>query len=447
MRGREIDIPMTPDAPGPARPRLILSATAVVAAVSLVPLGGAHARSGAAALDETFDRWIVSVDPNARLAAATLDDVGDIDGVDVVMEIDDGIEVIETEALTIDEVEQLVDEPELCIEPDYPAQLTSVVPDDTLFSLQWGLSNPDAEFDIGAPDAWAYLTDAPDVVVAVIDSGVDATHEDLAGNMWINPGEVEDGEDTNGNGFVDDIFGWDFVTDTPAGNDPNGHGTHVAGTIGAETDNGGGVAGVAWDVQLMDVRAFDENGAGSISWIMSAVRYAIDNDADVINASFSGRGTESYAELLDEADAAGIAVIAAASNDSADNDLDPLSPYPANHPTVVSVAAIDAQGELAEFSNYGATSVDLAAPGVGISSTMADSYYFMSGTSMAAPHVAGTVALMSQADPSLSPADIAEILRSTAEPASQLAGTSITGGYLQADAALAHIVEAPAVAA
>ena len=140
---------MTPDAPGPARPRLILSATAVVAAVSLVPLGGAHARSGAAALDETFDRWIVSVDPNARLAAATLDDVGDIDGVDVVMEIDDGIEVIETEALTIDEVEQLVDEPELCIEPDYPAQLTSVVPDDTLFSLQWGLSNPDAEFDIG----------------------------------------------------------------------------------------------------------------------------------------------------------------------------------------------------------------------------------------------------------------------------------------------------------
>ncbi|MEM8618862.1 MAG: S8 family peptidase [Actinomycetota bacterium] len=389
----------------------------------------------------------MSVDPNARQTVATLDDVGDIDGVDVVMEIEDGVEVIETETLTIDEVEQLVDEPGLRIEPDYPVQLASVIPDDTVFSLQWGLSNAETEYDIGAPDAWAYLTDASDVVVAVIDTGIDATHEDLAGNMWNNPGEVEDGEDTNGNGYVDDIYGWDFVDGAPAGNDPNGHGTHVAGTIGAETDNGVGVAGVAWDVQLMDVRAFDANGASNTSLIRAAIRYAIDNGADVINASFSGRGTEDYAALLDEAHAAGVTVIAAASNFGADNDVDPMQPYPANHPTVVSVAAIDAQGELAGWSNYGATSVDLAAPGVGIASTKFGEYWYESGTSMASPHVAGTVALMVQADPSLSPADIAEILRSTAEPASQLDGTSITGGYLRADAALASIVGAPAVAA
>ncbi|MEO1056217.1 MAG: S8 family peptidase [Actinomycetota bacterium] len=428
--------------------RKLVSLTAAIAALSLVPLAGANAQ---ATVDdpenETFDRWIVSVDPGARLSVATLDDVSDIDGVDVVMEIDDGVEVIETESLTLDEVEQLVDEPGLRIEPDYPAQLASVVPDDTLFSLQWGLSNPDNGFDIGAPDAWAYLTDAPDVVVAVIDSGVDAAHEDLAGNMWSNPGEVVDGTDTNGNGFVDDVFGWDFVADAPAGNDPNGHGTHVAGTIGAETDNGIGVAGVAWDVQLMDVRAFDETGAGNTSDIMAAVRYAIDNDADVINASFSGRGTESYAELLDEADAAGIAVIAAASNDGSDNDADPMLPYPANHSTVVSVAAIDSLGDLAEFSNYGATTVDVAAPGVGIASTMAGAYYYMSGTSMAAPHVSGVAALLLQADPSLSPSQVADVLRSTVEPAPQLEGTSITGGFVRADAALASILEAPAVAA
>ncbi|MGE0725573.1 MAG: S8 family serine peptidase, partial [Alphaproteobacteria bacterium] len=344
------------------------------------------------------------------------------------------------------------------VQPNYEISVSATSNDPYLPNL-WGLNNtgqvygytggstplsgtPDA--DIDAPQAWDTRTDAP-LVVAVIDTGVDYTHPDLDANVWTNPGEVAgNGVDDDGNGYVDDVHGWDFVNNDANPIDDHGHGTHVAGTIGAEGDNGIGIAGIAWSVEIMALKFLNASGSGFTSGAIAALNYAVANGAKISNNSWGG-GDYSQA-LKDAIDAAGAAdhlFVAAAGNNG--RDIDALPAYPAAYDAanVISVAATDDEDKLASFSNYGAVNADLAAPGVSILSTYRGGYGFMNGTSMATPHVTGAAALVWAENPSLTAVEVKQILLDTVDPLAALAGKVATGGRLNLDAALAAAAGEP----
>ncbi|MCZ7638838.1 MAG: S8 family serine peptidase [Verrucomicrobia bacterium] len=265
---------------------------------------------------------------------------------------------------------------------------------------------PDA--DIDAPEAWDLQSRAPNVVVALIDSGIWRTHEDLAANLWVNPGETPGNNlDDDGNGYVDDVYGVNVTTGTGAIGDSAGHGTHLAGILGAVTDNGKGVAGVAWQVQIMTCRFLDSAGQGAISDAVACIDYARLMGAHVINASWVTTEPSTALELaVASAREAGMVFVAGAGNDGQDNDRAPF--YPPNLPldNVIAVAATDAQDRLWSRSNFGAANVDLAAPGVNIHSTffIADNNYAaMTGSSQAAAFVSGAAALVRAAYPAATP--------------------------------------------
>lgn len=306
---------------------------------------------------------------------------------------------------------------------------------DPMFSSLYGMNQ------MGAPQAWDRSTGSSSVVVAVIDTGVDYNHSDLAANIWTNPGEIAgNGIDDDGNGWVDDVHGINAYTNTGDPLDDNGHGTHVSGTIGAVGNNGVGVIGVNWNVKIMGLKFLSAGGGGSIFGAIKAIRYLIDQkvryglDVKVANNSWGGSGySKALEDSIREANDAGIIFVAAAGNESTNNDV--LPSYPANFdvPNVVSVAAIDSEQALAFFSNYGVTNVDIAAPGVSILSTLPSGQYgSLSGTSMATPHVSGALALLSSYDQSLSSALLIERLYSSAKPVSGLAGKIRTGAMLNA---------------
>jgi subtilisin family serine protease len=287
--------------------------------------------------------------------------------------------------------------------------------------------------DIDARRAWNITTGSRDVLVAVIDSGIDASHPDLAANVWTNPAEIPgNGIDDDGNGFVDDVHGWDFVNNDNDPSDDNGHGTHVTGTIGAVGNNGLGVVGVAWQVSLLPVKFLDQLGIGQVSDSIRAIDYAHMMGARVINGSWGG-GSLSLA--LKDAIAAGVpeGVVFVAAAGNTEENLDVNAQYPASFdlPNLVSVAATDENDELAPFSNWGAKSVLLGAPGVLILSTLpGERYVLASGTSMAAPMVTGAVALLDSVEPGLEPATIVSRLASSADPQPTLAGKTKSGGRL-----------------
>ncbi len=241
---------------------------------------------------------------------------------------------------------------------------TALYSQDPLTDQQSGLE------DISAPAAWSVTTGSNDVVVAVVDSGIAFEHPDIASNIWTNPGETGGGRETNGrdddrNGYVDDWRGWDWVTDDNRPADLSGHGTHTAGVIGADGNDGFGMAGVAWDVSLMPLRALDGVDNGDPDDVTAAFRYAIAAGADIVNASLAG--TDMSSELLSVIQSAPDTLfVAAAGNEQANNDFTPS--YPCNYQTsnLICVAATGFRGGLANFSNYGEASVDLAAPGVAI---------------------------------------------------------------------------------
>ncbi len=297
--------------------------------------------------------------------------------------------------------------------PNYEVRIDAAAPNDPMFSSLWGLRDGAG---IAAQRAWSVSTGSSDVVVAVIDTGVDYTHPDLRANMWNNPGEVPgNGIDDDANGYIDDVHGINAMRGAAYPGDPkdeNGHGTHVAGTIGAVGHNGQGVVGINQHVKIMALRFLGPTGAGSLSDAITAIDYMITMknrgvDIRVANNSWGGSG---YAAALGDAiqrtEEAGIVFVAAAGNDGTDNDVEPS--YPANFEmnNVVSVAALDEWGNLASFSNYGATTVDIAAPGADIHSTFPGNRYVkLSGTSMATPHVVGALALLFAAEPKLSYAE------------------------------------------
>lgn len=319
-------------------------------------------------------------------------------------------------------LEDYQDDPDVeYVEPNYVRHVSFTVPNDVGFGELWGLDNTgqtggSVDADIDAPEAWDFQTGSKDVVVAVLDTGVDLDHEDLTGNIWRNLGEdwvagspSNNQMDDDGNGKIDDYYGWDFVNNDNDPDDDNDHGTHVSGTIGAEGDNGTGIAGVNWSVSIMPLKMLDANGNGSVADEIEAIDYAIDNKAKIINASFTG-STYSVLEYeaIGTARDAGILFLAAAGNDALDNG--DTAAYPASYDlnNIIAVAATDQNDALASFSNYGATSVDIVAPGVDIYSTFVpfghlsgtchdddgDGYGPCSGTSMATPHVSGLAALI-----------------------------------------------------
>jgi subtilisin family serine protease len=348
-------------------------------------------------------------------------------------------------------------------EPNYLYSASQAMPNDTYFNRMWGLYNSGSGgagvegADIGALRAWPITTGSDDVVVAVIDSGIDLSHQDLARNAWVNPNEIASNRlDDDNNGLVDDINGWNFAGDNnQVFTDPqfDFHGTHVAGSIGAVGNNGRGIAGVAWDVKLMSLKFLDKKeGKGSTSDAVLGIYYAIDQKARgqnvrVINASWGGPGASfALLEAIEAAGRAGILFVCAAGNDG--TDIDSAPDYPAvwsrNIPTLISVASFDHLDNLSSFSNIGHSTVTVAAPGDRIISTVpGNAYGFASGTSMAAPHVSGIAVLLFASEPSLTPAEAKRRIADTSEPVPALASTVKSAGRANAYNALTNTIPPP----
>ena len=336
-------------------------------------------------------------------------------------------------------------------EPD-AVYSVDALPNDPSFGQLWGLNNtgqsvktatgtPDA--DIDAPEAWSTTTGSSSVVVAVIDSGVDWHHPDLAANIWTNPGEscpgcASDGVDNDGNGYVDDVHGWDFVNDDNDPFDDHGHGTHVAGTIGAVGSNALGVTGVNWNVRIMPLKFIAANGEGTADDAVRAILYATRMGAVVSNNSWGGEEfSQALEDAIVDADEHGSLFVAAAGNSAKNTDSTPDYPSGFDVPNVLTVGATDQNDVRAWFSNYGKRSVDLAAPGTNIYSTWpGGSYRFLDGTSMAAPHATGVAALAKAAFPSASAVGLKTLLLRTVDPNTSFAGLSATGGRLNARSAV-----------
>jgi subtilisin family serine protease/uncharacterized protein (DUF2141 family) len=390
-------------------------------------------------------------------------------------------------------------------EPDYNISL-QLLPNDPQFPSLWGLNNtgqtggtPDV--DINAPLAWEATTGSTKTVVAVIDTGVDYTHPDLYQNIWINQAEIPaavrarltdvDGDglitfrdlndprnqgsgkvtDLNHNGYidagdilqpvsaggwadgasqdgdtshVDDLVGWNFVAGTDNPMDDHDHGTHVSGTIGAMGNNGVGVVGVDWNVQIMALKFLDATGNGSTSDAIAAINFAVAHGASLSNNSwaFNGASSQALYDAVNNARSHGHIFVAAAGNGNflgigQNNDTTPTWPSSINLDNVVAVAAIDDNGNLATFSNYGAKSVDLGAPGVDIlSTTRNNTYSVFSGTSMATPHVTGVLALVRSLHPDWTYSQVIAQVLNNVDPDPALQGKTVTGGRLDAARAI-----------
>ncbi|WP_200344274.1 Ig-like domain-containing protein [Rhodovibrio sodomensis] len=314
---------------------------------------------------------------------------------------------------------------------------TTVASNDPRLDDQWALDNAN-DRDIDWNDAQRFTTDAR-VTVGVIDTGIDYTHPDLDDNMWINPGEIAgNGIDDDSNGFVDDVYGWDFRNGDNDPFDDHSHGTHVAGTIGAETDNGTGVAGVSTSANLMALKAMSSDGYGSYYDVARALNYAVDMGAEVSNISWGGGyDSTTLRNAIKDAGKVGHMVVAAAGNNGRDTDSDPFYPASYADDNVISVAATNSVDGKPSWSNYGATSVDLGAPGASILSTMpGGGYGNKSGTSMASPHVAGAVAQVWAQDPSQSYQEVKQLILDNVNLVSSMDGRTVSGGRLNLAQAL-----------
>jgi len=361
-------------------------------------------------------------------------------------------------------------------EPNYQYHAL-LTPNDPSFNKLWGMENTGQTgglegADISATEAWDVTTGSDEVIIGVIDTGVDYKHEDLAENIYTNPGEDAwvipndptsgNGFDDDGNGKVDDYKGWNFVNDTNDPYDDNMHGTHVSGTIGAIGNNGKGVVGVNWHVKIMPLKFLAADGVGDTDDAIKAIIYATDMGAKILSNSWGGGAySKALEDAIKYANDHGVLFVAAAGNDGVNTDEVPN--YPSNYdvPNVISVAASDHGDQRALWggggggddcgftcssamaatpgSNYGPNTVDLAAPGKDVYSTVPGGYRSLSGTSMATPHVAGAAGLLLAKNPALTYLQIRDILFSTVDELSSFQNITVTGGRLNLAAALAAV--------
>lgn len=319
---------------------------------------------------------------------------------------------------------------------EWTIEMGSPLPKEDELKDLWGLKGAAG---IKAEDAWKISTGSKKLKVAVIDTGVDYSHPDLVRNMWVNKAEAngEEGKDDDGNGYVDDIYGYDFANDDADPMDGHGHGTHCAGTIGA-VHNQRGVAGVMKDVKMVAIKFLTDRGSGTTAGAIKSIDYATKLGVDVMSNSWGGGG---YSKLLEEAiqraEAKGIVFVAAAGNSRNDNDARPHYPSSYDVDNVIAVASHTSSDSRSSFSSYGFESVDVSAPGSSIKSTWKQGgYRTISGTSMATPHVSGIVGLMLAKDKTLSAAEIREKLVQTCVKQSSFAGKTVCEGRVDAAAAL-----------
>jgi subtilisin family serine protease len=350
-----------------------------------------------------------------------------------------GIERLRLEGTSVeDAVARLSADPSVTwAEPNYTWTIDRV-PNDPLYGEQWPLQNNGQTqgtvgADIQAEAAWDVTTGDSSLVVGVIDTGIDWVHPDLAANVWTNPGEIPgNGLDDDGDGYVDDVHGYDFVNRDGDPMDDHGHGTHVSGTIAAVGNNGLGIAGVCWRTKIMGLKFLGASGSGNTADAIEALQFAIDHGVRITNNSWGGGPrSQALADMLAAAGASGMLIVVAAGNSGA--DLDALPSYPSSYPTpeMIVVAATDKNDALASFSDYGRLTVDIGAPGVSILSLWpGNRTATISGTSMAAPHVAGAAAMLLARFPGMAPLEMKDRLMRGADPLPSLATRTVSGGRL-----------------
>ncbi|HYH99479.1 S8 family peptidase, partial [Hyalangium sp.] len=335
----------------------------------------------------------------------------------------------------------------LYAEPNYIYR-TQATPDDPEFEELWGLHNTGqsggtADTDLNMPEAWELTTGSDETVIAVIDTGINYLHEDLADNLWVNPGEIPDNDvDDDANGYVDDVHGINTITGSGDPLDDNKHGSHCAGTIAGRGNNAQGVAGVNWRAKIVACKFLSAAGSGATADAVECMDYLYGlrtrttHPVDIV-ASSNSWGGSTFSQPLQDAITrhmqAGILFIAAAGNNSANNDT--ANNYPSNYPVpnIIAVAAIDRKDTLASFSSYGRRRVHVGAPGVDVlSSVLGQDYALLSGTSMATPHVSGLVGLLKAQDPSRDWRALKNLILAGGVDSAALAGKTITGRRIRA---------------
>ena len=369
-----------------------------------------------------------------------------------------GLALIHVAGNPVDACKLLAKDPNVeYAEPNYMLY-KQTIPNDSSFSLLWGMNNA-SDADIDAPEAWDLFTGNPNYRIAVIDSGIDLTHPDLQGNIWVNPGEIpNDGIDNDGNGYIDDINGWDF-TGTGVGTkfgtgdnnpqDGDGHGTHVSGTIAARGNNGFGVVGVVWSGKIVPLKFLSDVGSGSTGNAILALQYCVTNGIRISNNSWGGGGSSTnLRNAIISAGTADHLFVSAAGNDGWNLEGLFTKSYPASYnlSNQINVAATTSTGALATFSNYGNVSVHVAAPGTGILSTWSTTvtgstgYNTISGTSMATPHVTGIAALVRGKMPGWNVAQVKAAILGGVKTNATLSGKIVTGGTVSAFKTLSSTV-------
>jgi len=353
-----------------------------------------------------------------------------------------GAELIQISGVSVeDAINSIKYDPRIeYVEPNYIWH-TDIIPNDPDFSLLWGMHNTGqtggtVDADIDAVEAWN-ITTGGSVIIGVIDTGVDTAHVELHSNIWTNPGEIPgNGIDDDGNGYIDDMHGWDFVNWDNGPIDDHGHGTHCSGTIAGIGNNSVGVAGVCWSAKIMALKFLNSGGSGSTSNAILAVEYATMMGANLTSNSWGGGSySQALKDAIDSSGAHGMLFVASAGNSWNNNDANPVYPCSYVSDNIISVAATNHNDNLADEgswgSNWGPTSVDLGAPGVNIYSLApGNGYRYASGTSMACPHVSGASALTWSKYPSLTYLQVKQRIMDMTDPKPSLAGKCVTGGRL-----------------
>jgi thermitase len=321
------------------------------------------------------------------------------------------------------------------VEPDFYLQ-ASKTPDDPLFANEYSLASSGPGY-VNVQSAWDSRTNCSKV--AILDTGIQYNHPDISANLWHNPHEIQsNGKDDDKNGWVDDYYGVNLVKGKASGVDDDGHGTHVSGIVAGRGNNANGISGLCWSGSLMAVKFMDENGRGSTSDAIDGIDYAIHEGARIVNCSFgSSKKSSALNDEVNYAKSKNTLLVVAAGNNGQNIDSKPIYPASFTQGNILTVAATTASGALASFSNYGKKAVDLGAPGSNIFSTyLGSTYKTLSGTSMAAPLVSATAAMLRAKDSNLTYTQIKDALRDHTQPLASLSGKTVSGGLLSVATAL-----------